>query len=138
MKTTMTGETRPVNQTTGGDDVSRIIDTLQNSKDIVSSGIAVFTKIHDRISQQLDRARIAVDDIQRECAAQNISIPGIGEHIEQLNDLHVLKTKLDKYLTEIQDDNNPIEKKVAMLAVMVEITDTNKVSTDTHQKKERE
>lgn len=104
-------------------------DIQQAGESILANGTAIFEKLHDRLDTQLSRTVQTIDEIKQLCKDQSIDLPELNSAIEDCNELKIFKARLANYLREVKDDRNSAEKKIAIMSVMVELSETinNKV-----------
>lgn len=94
---------------------------LQEKADTIKRGTEIFDTTYRRLSSQIDRLEAVIADLRSACAERGVVVPELENAVNDLNKLRITKVKLDRYMTEISNDNNSLEKKVAMLSGMVEL-----------------
>lgn len=89
----------------------------------LQEGIKLFESTIPKLSERIDKANQLVNEIQQLCEKKGVTLPDLNQAVIDSNKLLRLKTKVDKYMGELNNENNPVEKKVAILSVMVELAE---------------
>ncbi len=92
--------------------------------EIINDSIAMFERLQSRLGDQLDRATSVITDLQKLCAERGEPTDALDAAVRTSNSLRVFKTKLDRYMKEITNEQNPIEQRVAIVSVMVELSES--------------
>jgi len=95
---------------------------FKDANEAVERGIELFDELNGKITDKLTRATALIEDIHRICADTGVTIPELEKAMRDSNQLKIYATKLDKYLTSVKDEKAEVDKKVAILGVMVELS----------------
>lgn len=90
---------------------------------MVKEGTEIFTNIQNRIDKQLERLEAAINTIREACKKEGVVLPELETAVNEANKLRVFKAKMDRYMNEIKNEQADIEKRVAYVSVMVELSD---------------
>ena len=102
------------------DSIKRITDSAK----ILDEGTKLFEQLHGRLSKQIDRTNTVIEEIRQLCQEKGITVPELNDAIVDSNKMMVFKAKLDRYMREIKSEQTGVDQKVAILGVMVELSDT--------------
>ena len=93
--------------------------------EVLKDGIELCDKLKNDVDQQIDGIEAKLNDMKG--GDQNTIIAAFNEK----NKLNVFKAKLALYSKGLTDKQNPPEKKIALLGVMVELADTLQTPSNT-------
>jgi len=95
---------------------------FKDANEAIERGIELFDELSGKIADKLARATTLIEDIHRICTDTGVTIPELEKTMRDSNQLKIYATKLDKYLTSVKDEKAEVDKKVAILGVMVELS----------------
>lgn len=89
---------------------------------IISEAVTIYNATNDKINNQLTRVEAALTTIREGYEKENMGIPKeIQEFTTYTNKLKTFQARIDRHNDMIIDPNTPNDKKVAIIASMVEL-----------------
>ena len=90
---------------------------------LLREGIAVYEELQTKLSDYAERAKSAITDIKTAIDKAGAESPSVNQALSDTNKMVIFKTKLDKYLAEAKDQTNPLDKRIAIIGVVAELTE---------------
>ena len=97
------------------------VNSFASADEAINQGIALFEDLSDKLNAKLERALALVEEIRKLCAERGINMPELEQATKDSNKLTIYATKLGRYLNEVKSEQASLEKKVAMISVMVDL-----------------
>lgn len=81
----------------------------------------MFDKIQTKLDTLLGRAAVQINKLREMEQERGGNMAGIEKAVKDANDLEVFSARLKRYMGEVRNTQNTLEKRVAVLGVMVDL-----------------
>lgn len=95
---------------------------FKDANEAIEHGIEMFDALSDKLNEKLTRATSLIEEIRQICNDKGVTLPELDRAMRDSNQLKIYATKLDKYLANVKDEKAEVDKKIAIIGVMVELS----------------
>ena len=81
----------------------------------------LFDKIQTKLDTLLGRASVQINKLREMEQERGGNMASIEKAVKDANDLEVFSARLKRYMGEVRNTQNTLEKRVAVLGVMVDL-----------------
>ena len=97
------------------------IKSFGDANEAIEKGMQLFDKIQTKLDTLLGRASVQINKLREMEQERGGNMASIEKAVKDANDLEVFSARLKRYMGEVRNTQNTLEKRVAVLGVMVDL-----------------
>lgn len=94
----------------------------KKAEDLIEKGIEIFEDLNDKLNSKLDRAMELVSEIKTLCEEKGLPLEELEKATADSENLAIYTARFNRYLEEVKNEKASVEKKVALIGVMVDLS----------------